>query len=241
MCALMVLVLSAAVPSQVRAQDSAIDPAATVILERMTSYLGSLKQFSVQTQNTIEDVIYTGQRIDRDVSATVTVSRPNRLRSERKGELLHQVFTYDGKTLTLYNPSDKVYATEAVPDTFEGLFEYMYEDLGFGLPVSDLIYGNSFPLLMEGVTFAGVAGKTYIDGVRCDHVLFSRTGVDFQVWIEDGGKSLPRKYVVTDTSNPGLMSITTVMSDWNVNPTVKDADFSFTPPAGAQAINFMPF
>lgn len=241
LCALVVLVLSAIISADVRAQPPAVDPAATVILERMTSYLGSLKQFSVQTQNTLEDVTPTGQRIDLDVSANVTVSRPNRLRSERKGELLHQVFTYDGKTLTLHNPSDKVYATEAVPDTFEGLFEYMYESLGFGLPVSDLIYSDAFPLLMEGVTFAAVAGKTYIDGARCDHLLFRRPGVDFQVWVEDGEKPLPRKYVVTDTSYPGLMSISTAMSNWNVNPTVKDADFSFTPPSGAQAISFMPF
>ena len=241
MCALLVLLLSAAVPSQVRAQGPTVDPAAARILKGMTDYLGSLKRFSVETQNTLEDVTDTGQRIDLDVSAKVTVSRPNKVRSERKGDSLHQVFTYDGKTLTLHNLSENVYATEAVPDTFEGMFKYLYETLGFGLPVSDLIYGDAFPLLMEDVTFAAVAGKTYIDGVKCDHLLFSRPGVDFQVWIEDGGKPLPRKYVVTDTSYPGLMSITTVMSDWNVNPAVKDADFSFTPPEGAQAINFMPF
>ncbi len=240
-CALLVLLLSAAVPSEVRAQEPAVNPEATEILKKMTSYLGSLKQFSVETQNTLEDVTYTGQRIDLDVSASVTVSRPNRLHSERKGELLHQVFTYDGKTLTLHNLSENVYATEAVPDTFEGMFKYLYESLGFGLPVSDLIYGDAFPLLMEDVTSAAVAGKTYIDGVRCDHLLFSRPGVDFQVWVEDGGIPLPRKYVVTDTSYPGLMSISTVMSDWNVNPTVNDADFTFTPPAGAQAIDFLPF
>ena len=38
-----------------------------------------------------------------------------------------------------------------------------------------------------------------------------------------------------------LMSITTLMSDWNLDPMIEDALFSFTPPKGAQAVNFMPF
>ena len=117
----------------------------------------------------------------------------------------------------------------------------MYESLGFAIPVSDLVYSNSFPLLMEDVNFAAVIGKSYISGVKCDHLLFSRPGVDFQVWVTEGSRPLPRKYVVTDTSTPALMSISTLMSDWNVEPAVEDFQFTFVPPRGAQAINFMPF
>ena len=48
---------------------------ATKILQRMTDYLGSLKQFSVHTQNTLEDLLASGHRVDFDVSANVIVSR----------------------------------------------------------------------------------------------------------------------------------------------------------------------
>ncbi len=236
-----VFVLSATIITGVRAQSPAVDPAATQILQRMTDYLGGLKRFSVHTQNTLEDWLDSGHRVDFDVSATVNVSRPNKLHALRKGELIDQDFYYDGKTLTLYNPSDKVYATEPAPGTFEGLFKFMYESLGFLVPVSDLVYPDAFPLLMRDVTYAVVLGKTFIDGVRCDHLLFSRPGVDFQVWVADGGRPLPRKYVVTDTGNPSRLSISTVMSDWNVAPSVDDAQFTFVPPQGAKQISFMPF
>ena len=239
--ALVVLALSASVSTEVRAQASAVDPAATEILKRMTDYLGSLKQFSVHTQNTLEDVLESGHRIDLDVSASVIVSRPNKLRSERKGELVDQVFYYDGKTLTLYNPTYNVYAREPAPETFESLFKYMYESLGFGIPVSDLVYPDAFPLLMQDVTFATVIGKTYINGIKCDHLLFSRPGVDFQVWVTEGSRPLPRKYVVTDTAISGKLSISTLMSDWNVAPVVEDVQFTFVPPKGMQKIDFMPF
>lgn len=238
---LAIFALSTTVPIATRAEPLAVDPAAAGILKRMTDYLGSLQQFSVQTQNTLEDMLATGHRIDLDISAEVTISRPNKLRSERKGDLVNQVFYSDGKALTLYNPTFNAYATKPVPDTFEGLFMYMYESVGFAIPVSDLIYSDAYPLLMQDVYYAAVLGKSYIGGEKCDHLLFSRPGVDFQVWVSEGAKPLPLKYVVTDTATSGRLSISTLMSDWNVEPGVTDDHFTFVPPKGSQAINFMPF
>jgi len=81
---LAVLALLMTVPTQANAQ-AAVDPAATRILKWMTDYLDSLKQFSVHTRNTLEDMLDSGQRIDIDASASVTISRPNKLRAERQG------------------------------------------------------------------------------------------------------------------------------------------------------------
>jgi len=238
MLALVLVVGLTAAPA--RAQAPAVDPAATKILKRMTDYVGSLKQASLHTQNTIEDLLDSGQRVDLEISADVIISRPNKLRAERKGDVISQIFYYNGKTLTLYNPSDKVYATEPAPGTIEGTLDYAREKLGLTVPVADLVYRNAFPLLMQDVAFAKVVGKAVIGGVKCDHLLFSRPGVDFQVWVADAGKPLPYKYVVTDTGIPGHLSITTVMSNWNVAPAVDDARFSFVPPQGVKKISFMP-
>jgi hypothetical protein len=238
--ALGVLTLLATVNTEVRAQAPTVDPAATQILRRMTDYLGSLKQFSVHTQNDIEDLLDSGHKVDYNVSASVTLSRPNKLRAERKGDLSNQVFYYDGKTLTLYNPSDKVYATDPAPETIEAMLTYAQEKLGLVVPVADLVYPNAYPLLMEGVTLAMGVDKAMIGGVKCDHLLFSRPGVDFQVWVAEGSKPLPYKYVVTDTGTPALLSVSTVMSQWNVAPEVADARFTFVPPKGVKKIIFMP-
>jgi hypothetical protein len=234
-----VLALTLTVSTEVRAQAPAVDPAATQILKRMTDYLGSLKQFSVHTETTLEDVLDSGHRVDLGVSANVIISRPNKLRAERSGDLIDQFFYYDGKTLTLYNPSDKVYATEPAPGTIEELLDFARESLGLTVPVADLVYRNAFLLLMQDVTFAVVVGKAVIGGIKCDHLLFSRPGVDFQVWIADSGQPLPYKYVVTDTGNPGRLSISTVMSDWDVSPAATDAQFTFLPPKGSKSITFI--
>jgi len=233
------LVFSAVLAAEVRAQTPAVDPAATKILKRMTDYVGSLKQFSVRTQNTLEDVLDSGHRIDLDVSASVIVRRPNKLRAERKGDLVSQIFFYNGKTLTLYSPADKVYATEPAPGTIEGVLDFTRESLGLIVPVADLIYRNAYELLMQEVTFAAVIGKSAINGVKCDHLLFSRPGVDFQVWVTEGDRPLPRKYVVTDTATAARLSVVSVMSDWNVAPAVADDRFAFVPPKGTKPITFM--
>ena len=235
-----VLALWATGATGVRAEATAVDPAAMRILQRMTDYVGEPEQFSVNTHNTIEDLTDSGHRVDDDVSAIVTFSRPNKLRAERRGDLIDQIFYYNGKTLTLYNPSDKVYATEPAPGTIEEMLNFARASLGLMIPAADLIYRNAFPLLMQDVTLATVIGKAVIGGVRCDHLLFSRPGVDFQVWVADSGPPLPYKYVVTDTGTCALISISTVMSDWNVKPEVDDAFFNFVPPKGVKKISFMP-
>jgi hypothetical protein len=93
---------------------------------------------------------------------------------------------------------------------------------------------------MQDVTLAVVVGKTVVRGVKYDHLLFSRPGVDFQVWVTEGKQPWPRRYIVTETGIPLLPSITTVWTDWNTAPDVKDALFQFVPPKGATAISFMP-
>ena len=200
--------------------------------------MDGLQKFSVKTQNIIEDEYVSGHRIDRDLAASVTVKRPNKLLAVRSGGLMNQRFFYDGKTLTLYNPSVKVYGSQPAPPTIEKMIDFARETVGILLPAADLLYRNAFPLLMQDVNLAAVVGKAVIGGVRCDHLLFSRPGVDFQVWVAEGQRPWPLKYVVTET--PSMLGITTILSDWNLNPAVDDARFNFVPPKGIQAISFMP-
>jgi hypothetical protein len=93
---------------------------------------------------------------------------------------------------------------------------------------------------MQDVNLAVVVGKAVVGGVKCDHLLFSRPGADFQVWVAEGQRPWPHKYVVTETGTPALLSITTVLSNWNIAPAVDNARFNFVPPKGTTAISFMP-
>jgi len=235
--ALATLMLSAIIPSQARAQT--IDPAAVQILQRTMDYLASLQQFSVHTQNTIEEVLVSGQKIQFDYSNGLTVQRPNKLLAKRHGDIVDQSFSYDGKTLSLYNASHNYYASVAAPGSIEGMLDFARESLDLVAPASDLLYRNAFPLMMEHVYSAMIIGKAVIGGVKCDHLVFSRPDVDFQILVPEAGDPLPLKYVVTDRLHFGQPSTTVVMSNWDVAPKLPDSIFSFVPPKDATKTDFL--
>lgn len=216
-----------------------IDPKAEDILQVSMDYLSNLNKFSVKVQNTLEDLNEIGHRVDYEISSSIIVHRPNKLYAERHGNLYNQIFYYNGITLTQYNPNEKVYAMEQAPGTIEEMFHFARDTYGLGAPVSDLIYKDAFSLLMYSVNYATVIGKEMIGDVQCDHLLFSRPGVDFQIWIADKGEPLPYKYVVTDTATPELLAFTSYMRNWNIAPTVSKKLFEFEPPQGTKKIPFI--
>ena len=176
--AFVMLTLLATVSTDVRAQAPAVDPAAVGILKRMTDFLDGLQQFSVNTHSMIEELHVSGHRVDYDLSVKVTIKRPNKLHAERMGQSVNQRFFYDGKSLTLYNPNENVYATKTAPDTIEKMITFARETVGILLPAADLLYRNAFPLLMQDVTLAVVVGKTVVGGVSYDRCFRPTRGMN---------------------------------------------------------------
>jgi len=216
-----------------------VDSQAVRILRRSMDYLNGLQRFSAKTQILTEDQLNTGNRVDYESWGSMTIERPNKLRGERHGVGFQQTLLFDGATLTLYDAARQVYASKPAPGTIPGMFQLAYDSLGLSVPISDLVWPDVFPLLMQGVTLARVMDKEIIGGVTCDHLVFSRPDVDFQIWIPDAGDPLPMKYIVTDPATPALLSIVTTLSDWKVNQHVPAATFTFAPPKGAQPVPFL--
>ena len=226
----------AIVTEEVASEALTVDSEAVELLSRGLGFLSNLDQFSVQTQGTYEDLLNNTYRVDYETSAHISVNRPDKIRIERYGLKMHQIFYYDGENFTLNNPYDNVHATETVPGNIEDMFHVARDTFGISGPSSDLIYKNSFSLLIQNVNDAKVIGKEMIGDVFCDHLLFSRPNVSFQIWISESSPYLPYKYVVTDTSTPQLFSYSTVMKNWNTAPDLPEAIFKFTPPEGSKDI-----
>jgi hypothetical protein len=222
------------------AQAAGMDPDAARILKRMTDYLGKLQRFGVDTSGTLEVVLVTGQKIQFTSAARDTVQRPDKLRSERIGDLISQSFYYDGRTLTIFNPGDGYYATVPAPNTIDAMVDFARDSLDVIAPAGDLIATDAYQRLMADATSGFVVGKAVIGGVRCDHLAFRSGVVDWQVWIEDGDQPLPRKYVITSLDVNQAPQFELLMSNWSIDPAIKARYFEFTPPPGARATQFLP-
>jgi hypothetical protein len=206
----------------------------------MTDYVGKLPQFSVDTAATLEVVLYSGQKIQFTSASRNTLQRPDKLRSERIGDVVSQLFYYDGRKLTIYNPQDGYYATVAAPATIEAMMDLARDKLDVVAPAGDLVTLDAYERLMDGVTQGFWVGKSAVGGVPCDHLAFRSGAVDWQIWIEDGEKPLPRKFVITSLDVAQAPQFEVVMSNWSLEPAIPADYFNFTPPQGARAIEFLP-
>jgi len=237
--ALLTLLLAVALPQPVLAEPTGIAPQAQQLLKASTDFLASQQQFSLDTSSSIEVVLASGQKIQFDHTARQSVQRPNKLRAERTGDLVDQVIYYDGQSLTLHNPSDNYYATLPAPGTIEEMLDFAREKLDIIAPAGDLLYKNAYEILMQNVTSGFVVGKGVVDGVRCDHLAFRAPLVDWQIWIEEGARPLPRKLVITTRDKANAPQFTVVSSNWNLAPKFTDETFSFKPPKCPKKVEFL--
>jgi hypothetical protein len=219
----------------------AIDPDALQILKQMTDYLGNSQRFSMHTENTFEDVLATGQKIQFHYSSDIVGQRPDKLRAERSDGDVSHIFVYDGETLSMYLGEQDFYANIEVPDNLDDFLHFARDALDLVPPAGDMVFSNAFELLTAGMTSGFVVGKAVIGGVSCDHIAFTTPVVDWQVWVADGDKPLPYKYVLTTRDDPAQPQSVTLISDWNTDPKIEDGLFELKPPPTATEIEFIRF
>ena len=225
--------------SALQAQEPAIEPEATEILKRMTDYMSGLERFSLETDNMLEDVLVSGQKIQYDFTASISVQRPNKIRAERTGDLFQQLIIYDGEFLSIYNPQDNYFATAPAPENIDEALHFARDTLDLVPPTGDMVYTNAYELLTASVTEGFVVGKSIVGGVRCDHLAFRTPVVDWQIWIADGDQPLPYKYVLTTMDDLAQPQYLVLMSNWDVAPDFDATTFQFSKPEGAQQIEFL--
>jgi hypothetical protein len=233
------MVVAGAAPRIVHAQAAGIDPQAEKLLRRMSEYLAGRQQFSLKAESTLEAVLSSGQKLQYDSPATLSVSRPNKMRAHRKGDLVNQEFFYDGKTLTLFNPRENLYATTPAPATLDEMLDFAREKLDIVAPAAELLYKGAADKMLKESSSGIVVGPSVIGGVKTTHLAFRGAEVDWQIWIEDGDKPLPRKFVLTSTKVTGAPQLIVLIRQWDVTAKLNDQDFRFTAPKGAKKIEFL--
>jgi hypothetical protein len=221
------------------ATPQSVDPAATAALKRMTDYLASLPAFSLDTSNTLDVVLDSGQKIQFDSATSFTAQRPNMFYGKRHGDIIKQDFFYDGKNLTLSNPDSNVYAVIAAPATIDETLDFIANELDIVAPAADLLHKDALQRLTGNATNGIIVGQSVIEGKTCDHLAFRSPDVDIQVWMETGDKPAPCKYVITTTDLPSMPEFSVTVRNFNAAPKLNDGMFKFTPPQGATQIDFL--
>lgn len=219
------------------AAEPAIEPAATAALDQMGAYLRSLKAFQVEAATSREEVLENGLKAQFSNVTTILARMPDRLFADASGDRQSRQYYYNGKEFTLYARRLTYYATVAAPATVKELAATVDEKYGIEIPLVDLFLWGADGASSAGITAAVDLGASAVDGVTCTHYAFRQEGLDWQIWIQKGDFPLPKRLVLTTTTDEARPQFEANYT-WNLAPSFNDEAFTFDPPADAKRIVF---
>ena len=216
-----------------------VDPMADKVLKQMSDYLKGLDHFMVRAETAYETVLDNGQKLTYLNQVAVYLQRPNRLYVHRTGMVRDQEIFYNGKTLTIFGRKKKLYAVAQVPSTLDEMFDYAISELHLPAPGCDLFYTDVYEGLMADVESGTYVGKNKVNGVMCHHLAYRNSEVDWQLWVEEGPRPIPRKYIITSKWVTGAPEYSMTVLELDSKTPIPDAIFTFKPPKDAKKIAFL--
>lgn len=210
------------------------------ILREAGEYLSGLGEFTFQAQILYDVVTPNGQKLSFGGTVTASVRRPNGLHVQFDGDERTSTILFDGERFTFYDRAENVYARAQIPGVLDAAIDSVFDRFGFSVPIADLVYANPYLTLSENIQDGFYVGRHRVEGTACHHLAFSQETIDWQIWIEDGPRPLPRKLLITYKSEDGTPQYQATMTSWDLDPRFSDRYFAFQPPAGADEIEFLP-
>ena len=105
------------------------------------------------------------------------------------------------------------------------------------LPGADLLLSNVYDQLMPDVMEVRDLGSGVIGGTECDHLAFRSKEVDWQIWIAQGDRPSPCRYVITSKLVADGPQYSVQLRNWKTGGEVASDDFSFKAPADAKKVD----
>jgi hypothetical protein len=219
--------------SEVRADEAD----AKRLLKAMSDYMVEQKDISFGFDATLEVVTQNQQKLALASSGAVTLNRPNKIRATRAGGFLDVEMLFDGETLTLFGKTANLYTQIDVPGTVDHLVDELRDKYNRPLPAADLLMSNSYDQLMQDVVGVKDLGSGVIDGVECNYLAFRKKDVDFQIWIAQGDRPYPCRYIITSKEVAHSPQYIIQVRDWKTGSAVAPDDFGFNNTTTAEKID----
>jgi hypothetical protein len=227
------LIFGLAMASGARADEAA----AKNRLKAMSDYMAAQKIMALSFDTNLEVVTKDKQKLTLASSGTVTLNRPDKIRATRHGGFADVEMVFDGKTLTLLAKVVNLYGQVDVPGTVDHLINELREKYHRPVPGADLLMSNVYDELMSGVIDVKDLGSGVMNGIECDHFAFRKKEVDFEIWIAQGGRPYPCRYVIDSKLVAGAPEYSVEVRDWKTGNEVASDDFSFKNPTNAKKVD----
>jgi hypothetical protein len=206
------------------------------LLKAMSDYLAGQKAISFDYDSNLEIVSTQQQKIGLASSGTLTLNRPDKLHATRSGGFANVEMVFDGKTLTLLGKNANLYVQAEAPGTIDQLVDVLRDKYHRPVPAADLLMSDPYKELMPLVTDVKDLGSGVIHGLECDHLAFRTKEVDWQIWIAQGARPYPCRYVITSKKVTGWPQYTLDITAWKAGTEVASDGFKLEIPADAKKL-----
>jgi hypothetical protein len=206
------------------------------LLKSMSDYLAAQKAISFDFDSSLDLVSTEQQKLTLANSGTLTLNRPDKLHVTRKGGFANMEMSFDGKTVTLLGKNTNQYAQVEASGTVDQLVDVLRDKYHRPVPGADLLMSNPYKEWMEEVVDAKDLGSGVINGVECDHLAFRTKEVDWQIWIAQGPRPYPCRYVITSKKVAGWPEYTVDIRSWKSGAEVAADKFKLAIPPSAKKL-----
>jgi hypothetical protein len=232
-----IIILAAALAGTVGMSAGQADEAdAKRLLKAMSDYLGAQKAISFDYDVSLEIVSTQQQKIALASSGTLTLNRPDKVHLTRRGGFANAEMAFDGKTLTLLGKNTNLYAQIQVLGTIDQLVDVLRDKYHRPVPAADLLMSDPYKELMPEVNDVKDLGSGVIHGVECDHLAFRTNEVDWQIWIAQGARPYPCRYIITSKKVTGWPQYTLDIWAWKTGAEVASDKFRLEIPTDAKKL-----
>ena len=205
-------------------------------LKAMSDYMTKQTAISFVYDANLEVVTKDHQKLMLANTGTIDLVRPDKIRATRNGGFSNVEMVFDGKTLTIRHVDTNVYSQANAPGALDHLFDELRNQYHKPLPAADLLLPNPYDLLMPDVIDVKDLGSGVIAGKECDHFAFRGKDVDWQIWIAQGDRPYPCRYVITSTQVDRAPQYSIQVRDWKTGNDVEADNFAFTNSSDARKV-----
>jgi len=216
----------------------ALEPKALEVLKASSDRLAAAHTLAFTAVETYETPSRQGHPLVLANKSEVTLQRPDKLRVITPGDGPAIEFYYDGKTMMVLAPAEKLLAVADAPPTIDATLEAAYNSSGTYFPFTDLIVADPYKDWAPGVVLAYYVGQSHIVGeTTTDIVAYVGDRVFEQIWIGVEDK-LPRLVHAVYLDDPEQIRHNLMLSNWQLDLAVPANAFAPSDASNAKRIPF---
>lgn len=217
------------------AKEKDIDPLALQVLQKAMEPIHQATSYSFRVLVSHEQLGTNGQVVTLFNTTEATVQKPDRLHIDFRRSGKEVELFFDGGDVVLYSPAAKLYTSIKAPKTIEATLDSLDQKAIF-IPIRNFLDPDPYKSLADDVQTAYILGRVEILDQTVHQLAFTEPGAEWQLWVVGGDQPRILRLQVIDTSTPYKGRTTVQFLDWNFNPGVNPATFTFAKPSDAAEI-----